>query len=112
MVLPSRLSLPVSTHLIMPLYVILGRLTHKAIEAIKGAKERDQKAEQSIKAAGGKLISHYYTIGRYDFVAVVELPSPEALAKVLIETGRGGTISTETMTGLLPEQIYQVAMGT
>ena len=69
------------------------------------------KAEQAIKAAGGKLIAHYYTLGRYDFVAIVELPSQEALVKVLIEIGKWGTVSTETMTALLPEQVYKVAKG-
>jgi len=96
----------------MSLFVILGKLTLKAIETIKGAKERDAKGEQIIKAAGGKLLAHYYTFGRYDFVVVAELPSTEALAKVLIEISKWGTVSTETMTALLPEQVYKVAMGT
>jgi hypothetical protein len=68
-------------------------------------------SEFSIKLAGGKLISHYYTFGRYDFVATVELPSAEILAKVFIEIGKSGTISTETMTALLPEEMYKMAMG-
>ena len=96
----------------MQVFVILGKLTHKAIENMKGAKERVTIGEQIIKAAGGKLISHYYTFGRYDFVLIVEMPSPEALAKFLIEFGKLGTVSTETMTALLPEQVYKVAMDT
>jgi uncharacterized protein with GYD domain len=96
----------------MPLYVILGKLTDKAIEKMKEAKERDEKAEQIIKSAGGKLIAHYYTFGQYDFVAIVELPSTEILARVIIEIGKWGTVSTETMTALLPEQIHKMAMGT
>jgi uncharacterized protein with GYD domain len=96
----------------MTLYVILGKLTSEAIKNIKGTAERDLKGEQIIKASGGKLLAHYYTFGRYDFVAIVELPSTEALAKILIEFGKWGTITTETMTALLPEQIYNVAKET
>lgn len=96
----------------MPVFVILGKLTQKAIETIKSAKERDSKAEQIIKAAGGKLLANYYTFGRYDFVAIAELPSDEALAKVFIEIAKWGTVRTESMTALLPEQMYKVAMGT
>jgi len=92
-------------------FVILGKLTFKAIEAMKGAKERDLKGEELIKAAGGKLLAHYYTFGHYDFVIIAELPSNEALVKVLIEVGKWGTVSTETLTALLPEQVYKVAMG-
>jgi uncharacterized protein with GYD domain len=96
----------------MPLFVILGKLTQKAIDTIKGAEERDARGEEIVKAAGGKLIANYYTFGRYDFVIVAELPSTEALAKVLIEVSKWGTIRTETMTALLPDQLYQVAKET
>ena len=93
----------------MPLFIILGKLTDKAIEKMKEAKQRDEKAEQVIQSAGGKLISHYYTFGRYDFVATVELPSAEILASVILDITRWGTVGTETMTALLPEEIYKMA---
>lgn len=96
----------------MTVYVVLGKLTQEAIKNIKGMAERDLKGEQIIKAAGGKLLAHYYTFGRYDFVAIVELPSTEALAKILIELGKWGTITTETMSALLPDQIYKAARET
>jgi uncharacterized protein with GYD domain len=96
----------------MPTFVILGKLTQKAIENAKEMKERDTKAEKVIKAAGGKLLANYYTLGHYDFVAIVDLPSHESLVKVLIELGKWGTVTTETMTALLPEQVYKAAMET
>lgn len=95
----------------MPLFIIMGKLTDKAIRKMKEAKQRDDKAEQIIKSAGGQLISHYYTFGRYDFVATVELPSAEILAKVIVEIGQWGTVNTETMTALVPEQMYKMATG-
>ncbi len=93
----------------MTLYVILGKLTHEAIKNIGEIEERDSKGEQIVKAAGGKLLANYYTLGRYDFVIIVDMPSTESLAKALIEVGKWGTITTETMTALLPEQIYKLA---
>jgi uncharacterized protein with GYD domain len=97
--------------LIMPLFIILGKLSDRAIEKMKEAKERDARAEEAIRSAGGRLIAHYYTIGRYDVVDIVELPSAEVLAKVVIEIGKHGTVSTETMTALLPEHMYEMAKG-
>jgi len=96
----------------MPLFIILGKLSDTAIAKMREAKERDEKAEHIIQSAGGKLISLYYTFGRYDFVAIVELPSPEILAKVIIEIAKCGAVSTETMTALLPGQMYEMARGT
>lgn len=96
----------------MPLFIILGKLSDKAIEKMKEAKMRDIKAAKIIEKAGGTLIAHYYTIGRYDIVALLELPSAEVLAKVVIEISKCGMVSTETMTALLPEQMYSMATGT
>ena len=96
----------------MPLFIVLGKLTDKAIEKMKEAKQRDEKAEQIIQSAGGTFIAHYYTFGRYDFVAILELPSAETLAKVIIQIGQWGTVTTETMTALLPEQMYKMVKST
>jgi len=96
----------------MPLFIILGKLTDMAIANMKGAKDRDDKAAHIITSAGGKFISNYYTFGRYDFVAIVELPSAEILAKIIMEIAKWGTVSTETMTALVPEQMYAMAKGT
>ncbi len=93
----------------MPLFIILGKLTDRAIQKMREAKQRDEKAAQIIHEAGGRLISQYYTFGRYDFVATVELPSAEVLARVIIDIAKLGTASTETMTALLPEEIYKMA---
>ena len=95
---------------IMPRFVILGKLTFKALESMEDAKDRDIKGEKIIKAAGGELIAHFYTLGHYDFIVIAELPSNDALVKVLLEIGKWGTVSTETMTALTPEEVYKVAM--
>jgi len=39
---------------------------------------------------------------------IVDMPSPEALAKFIFELSTWGTVTTETTTALLPEQIYEV----
>lgn len=97
----------------MPLFIILGKLSDKAIGKMKEADQRDARAEQIIISAGGKLLGLYYTFGRYDYVSIVELPSAEVLARVTVDIAKGGTtVSTETMTALLPEQMYAMAKGT
>jgi len=90
----------------MPLFIVLGKLTEKALQKMRDARERDARTEGIIRSSGGKLLSLYYTFGRYDFVAVVEMPSAEILARAIIDIAEEGTISTETMTAILPEQMY------
>ena len=82
----------------MPCFIILGKLSDRAIERMKDAKDRDAETKKIIEDAGGTLIAHYSTIGRYDVVAIVNLPSEEVLAKVLIGIGKCGTVSTARRT--------------
>lgn len=94
--------------LLMPTFVVLGKLTHKGLDQIKDVAQRDTKAEEIIKKAGGKTIALYYTFGHYDFVAIVETPSEEAMVKILLEIGRFGNVSTQTLLAFTSEQLYKV----
>ena len=96
----------------MPLYIVLGRLTHKAIANAKEIAARDTEGERIVQEAGGRLLAHYYTFGRYDFVAIVDAPSEEAMVRILISIGRWGTVSTETMTAMPPSLVYKAIAGT
>ena len=39
----------------------------------------------------------YLTMGRYDFVAIIEAPDDEAAARFALITGSQGSVSTETL---------------
>jgi uncharacterized protein with GYD domain len=95
----------------MPTYMLLGKLTRKAIEHFDRAAERDADGERIITSLGGRVLAHYYTFGRYDFVVVVELPSEAALAKALVEIQKWGTVTTETMTAMSPDEVYRAVKG-
>jgi len=88
-------------------YIILGKLTQKAIEQMKCFAERDARGEEIVRELGGKVLANYYTLGRYDFVIMVDLPSEEAMVKLLLEVGKWGTTKTETLTGMPPELVYR-----
>ncbi|MEN6518781.1 MAG: GYD domain-containing protein [Methanospirillum sp.] len=92
----------------MTTFVILGRLTDKALAHMNRAAERDADGDRIIESVGGTVLAHYYTFGRYDFVVIVDLPSAAALAKALVEMGKWGTVTTETMTAMTPDEVYRV----
>jgi len=91
----------------MPTYILLGKLTQKAIEHFDRAAERDADGDRIIASVGGRVLAHYYTFGRYDFVVIVDLPSEAALAKALVEIQKWGTVTTECMTGMTPDEVYR-----
>ena len=92
----------------MPVYIMLGNLTHAAFDTIGTIDERDKKATMIIEGLGGKLISLYYTLGQYDFVLIFEMPSKEMLVKFLAIMGKYGTVRTETMETIPAKVLYTV----
>jgi uncharacterized protein with GYD domain len=81
----------------MPNYIVLVNWTDQGIRNVKDTIKRAKSFEAAIEKAGGKSLGFYYTIGRYDFVAIVEAPNDEAIASLLFSLGSLGNARTETL---------------
>ncbi|MFL6318781.1 MAG: GYD domain-containing protein [Nitrososphaeraceae archaeon] len=81
----------------MPRYIVLLNWTAQGIKNVKATVKRAKSFENAIEKAGGKSLGFYYTIGRYDMVAMVEALNDEAIASVLYSTGSLGNVRTETL---------------
>ena len=93
----------------MTIYVMLGNLKTTAFEKFDSIEERDQKAKKIIESLGGKMISLFYTIGRYDFVVIIDMPSKENLVKFLAIIAKFGTVRTETLETISPDKFYKIS---
>jgi uncharacterized protein with GYD domain len=93
----------------MTIYVSLGNLKSTAFEKFDSIEDRDKKAKKIIESLGGKMISLYYTFGRYDFVAIVDMPSKENMVKFISIIAKFGTVQTETLETVSPDIIYKIA---
>lgn len=81
----------------MPTYISLLTYTQQGIASIKKGPERLEAAKQAYKRAGGELKAFYLTLGRYDAVAIADLPDDTALAKMVLALGALGNVRTETL---------------
>ncbi len=81
----------------MPTYLILGHYTQKGAENMKDSPNRLEAAKQLARSKGGEIKAFYLTMGQYDFAAISEAPSDEALAEVLLALASGGAVRTETL---------------
>jgi uncharacterized protein with GYD domain len=93
---------------IMPIFVILAKYTTQGVKDIKKAPERFKAAQQVAKSVGAEIKDVYYTMGRYDFVSIVEGPSVEAAMKGLFILAGAGVQSTETLVGLSMDDAHKV----
>jgi uncharacterized protein with GYD domain len=93
----------------MTIYVMLGNLKSSAFEKFDSIEERDKKAKKVIESLGGKMISLFYTFGRYDFVVIMDMPTKESLVKFLSIVAKFGTVRTETLETISPDIMYKIA---
>jgi uncharacterized protein with GYD domain len=78
-------------------FVVLGQLTAQGIGTYKDSTNRANAASQAAASMGGRLVDIYWTMGKYDFVAIFEMPDDETMTALLYRLGSQGNVSTATM---------------
>jgi uncharacterized protein with GYD domain len=89
-------------------YVVLINWAEQGIKNVKDTIKRAKSFEGAIEKAGGKSLGFYYTIGRYDMVAIVQAPTDEAIASVLLSTGSLGNVRTETLEAFSTDEAANI----
>jgi uncharacterized protein with GYD domain len=81
---------------ILPIFVVLGNWTEQGIRNIKEAPKRANVAKDMVEKAGGKMQT-LYTLGKCDFVSIIELPKEDDIMGILLCLGSMGNVRTTTM---------------
>jgi uncharacterized protein with GYD domain len=84
----------------MPTYVMLTNLTADGVKTLKSNPSRVSEVNREVEALGAKVVDQYAVLGRFDFVTVIEAPDPETMAKVSVELGSRGTMTSETLMAI------------
>jgi uncharacterized protein with GYD domain len=84
----------------MTTYLMLTNLTAEGVRTLKNNPTRVGEVNQEVEAMGGKVIAQYATLGQYDFVTVIEAPDERAMAKISVELGSRGTMTSQTLTAM------------
>jgi uncharacterized protein with GYD domain len=81
---------------VLPSFVVLGNWTEQGIKNVQVAPDRIKTTRNMVEKAKGKM-QLFYTLGKYDFVMIVEVPSDEAIMAILLCLGSMGNVRTTTM---------------
>lgn len=84
----------------MAIFIVLGSFTQEGITNIKDSPQRLEAAKKVADSVGGAIKEFYYTMGRYDFVAITEAPNYEAMMRALLTIGTTGAVRTETLQAI------------
>ena len=83
----------------MPSYVVLVNWTVEGIKAVKKSPERAEAFRKAVEQVGGRVLSFLHTMGAYDMVVALELPSDEVANQLALRTGMQGFVRTTTLKG-------------
>ena len=84
----------------MPTYVMLSKLTPEGTQTIKTNPQRIREVNREIEQLGASVKAQWATLGRFDFVNIVEAPDEKTIARVSLELGSRGTVQYETLTAI------------
>src|SRR5918997_1265592 len=93
----------------MPTYIVLGNYTEQGVRNIRRVADLRQAAEQWTEAQGGRVLGNYVTLGPYDFVFIVELPSAEVALEGALLFGSQGEVRTQTLQAFPTEAAEVIA---
>ncbi|MCB0829968.1 MAG: GYD domain-containing protein [Solirubrobacterales bacterium] len=92
----------------MPTFVMLTNLTSEGVKTLKSHPGRVAEVNREVEALGARVVAQYATLGQYDFVTIIEAESEEVMAKVSVEMGSRGTMSSQTLAALQAERLAEV----
>jgi uncharacterized protein with GYD domain len=84
----------------MPTYVMLTNLTPEGVQTLKNNPGRVSEVNKEVEQLGVTVKDQWATLGQYDFITVVEAPDDATMAKVSIELGSRGTMTSQTLAAM------------
>ena len=84
----------------MPTFIMLSTLTPEGVQTVKKNPTRIREVNQELEQLGATVKAQWATLGRFDFVNVVEAPDEKTIARVSLELGSRGTVQYETLTAI------------
>ena len=81
----------------MATYIVLLDYTDQGIRNIQDSPQRADAFNDLAKRAGVRILGQYWTLGSHDGVLILEAPSEEAAASVLLHLGNTGNVRTTTL---------------
>jgi uncharacterized protein with GYD domain len=79
---------------------MLTTLSAEGVQTIKNNPQRIREVSAEVEQLGAKVKAQWATLGKFDFVNVVEAPDEQTMARVSLELSSRGTGRYETLTAI------------
>ena len=88
---------------VLPSFVVLGNWTEQGIRKVQDAPNRIKETHRMVEKSGGKM-QLFYTLGKFDFMMIVEVPNDDAIMAILMCLSSMGNVRTTTMKAWTEEE--------
>ncbi len=96
----------------MTRYLTLIQFTDQGIRNVQQSIHRAGEFRAQVEAAGGKILSMYWSTGEADGCIVFEAPDEVTGASLLLSLGKKGNVRTRTMRVFDAEEFGRIVDGT
>jgi uncharacterized protein with GYD domain len=79
---------------------MLTTLSAEGVQTVKNNPSRIREVNKEIESLGASVKAQWATLGRFDFVNVVEAPDEKTMARVSMELGSRGTARYESLAAI------------
>ena len=79
---------------------MMSSLTDEGRKTVKSNPARIKEVNKEVEQMGIKVLAQYVVLGQYDFINILEAPNNEAVARMALELGSRGTLTTNTLAAL------------
>ncbi len=81
----------------MATYITLANWTEKGVGGVKDTVKRGEQVKQLVASMGGEMTHLFWTLGRYDVIAITTAPDDETSAAIGAAIASLGAVRTETL---------------
>lgn len=81
----------------MPTFVVLAEFTEQGIRNVKETISRAESFKQMGAMAGIRIKNMYWTLGRYDLIAICDVPDDESATALSLSVSSRGNVRCETL---------------
>jgi uncharacterized protein with GYD domain len=75
------------------------------VQTLRSNPDRLREVNRDVEELGAKVLHQWATLGKFDFVNVVEAPDLATIAKVSVALGARGSTKIETLPALAVEEL-------
>ena len=92
----------------MATYVVLSSWTDQGARGAKETVQRAEAVQETARKLGGEVKQLFWTMGRYDVVAITEAPDDETATAMAVAIAGSGAVRSETLRAFDADEMTRI----